>query len=103
MKFVVYQLNTRSKLVCANPFNLTVSSSTKSERLVYLHLKQQVQFFQVCFSKTSAETSFKELPMTISVPVVLGAYSCGCRHTGYIKVIMQGKCGRNTETTFDIK
>ena len=24
-------------------------------------------------------------------------------HTGYIKVFMQGKCGRNTETTFDIK
>ena len=24
-------------------------------------------------------------------------------HTGYIEVIMQGKCGRNTETTFDIK
>ena len=24
-------------------------------------------------------------------------------HTGYIKVIMQGKCERNTETTFDIK
>ena len=22
-------------------------------------------------------------------------------HTGYIEVIMQGKCGRNTETTFD--
>ena len=26
-----------------------------------------------------------------------------CLHTGYIEVIMQGKCGRNTETTFDIK
>ena len=25
------------------------------------------------------------------------------RHTGYIEVIMQRKCGRNTETTFDIK
>ena len=24
-------------------------------------------------------------------------------HTGYIEVFMQGKCGRNTETTFDIK
>ena len=24
-------------------------------------------------------------------------------HTGYIEVIMQGKCGRNIETTFDIK
>ena len=24
-------------------------------------------------------------------------------HTGYIEVIMQGKCGRNTETTFDNK
>ena len=24
-------------------------------------------------------------------------------HTGYIEVIMQEKCGRNTETTFDIK
>ena len=24
-------------------------------------------------------------------------------HTGYIEVIMQGKCGRNTEITFDIK
>ena len=24
-------------------------------------------------------------------------------HTGYIEVIMQRKCGRNTETTFDIK
>ena len=24
-------------------------------------------------------------------------------HTGYIEVIMQGKCGHNTETTFDIK
>ena len=24
-------------------------------------------------------------------------------HTGCIEVIMQGKCGRNTETTFDIK
>ena len=24
-------------------------------------------------------------------------------HTGYIEAIMQGKCGRNTETTFDIK
>ena len=23
--------------------------------------------------------------------------------TGYIEGIMQGKCGRNTETTFDIK
>ena len=24
-------------------------------------------------------------------------------HTGYIEVFIQGKCGRNTETTFDIK
>ena len=24
-------------------------------------------------------------------------------HTGYIEVFMQGKCGRNTESTFDIK
>ena len=24
-------------------------------------------------------------------------------HTGYIEVFMQGKCGRNIETTFDIK
>jgi hypothetical protein len=24
-------------------------------------------------------------------------------HTGYIEVIIQGKCRRNTETTFDIK
>ena len=24
-------------------------------------------------------------------------------HTGYIEVVMQGKCRRNTETTFDIK
>ena len=24
-------------------------------------------------------------------------------HTGYIEVFMQGKCGHNTETTFDIK
>ena len=24
-------------------------------------------------------------------------------HTGYIEVFMQGKCGRNTEATFDIK
>ena len=24
-------------------------------------------------------------------------------HTGYIEVFMQVKCGRNTETTFDIK
>ena len=24
-------------------------------------------------------------------------------HTGYIEFIMKGKCGRNTETTFDIR
>ena len=35
--------------------------------------KQRTQFFRFCFCKTSAETSFKELPMTISVPVVLEA------------------------------
>ena len=28
---------------------------------------------------------------------------CWTNHTCYIEVIMQGKCGRNTETTFDIK
>ena len=24
-------------------------------------------------------------------------------HTGYIEVFMQGKCGRDTETTFELK
>ena len=31
------------------------------------------------------------------------AYIPILNHTGYIEVIMQRKCGRNTETTFDIK
>ena len=91
--------------VRANPFKLTVSCTTKHVRHVYLHLsstctatqggavgqlfclfspfwvdeKQRVQFFRFCFCKTSAETSFKELPMTMLVPVVLEAYFCGCR------------------------
>ena len=25
------------------------------------------------------------------------------RHTGYIEVFIQGKCGRDTETTFELK
>jgi hypothetical protein len=36
--------------------------------------KQRTWFFQFFFVKTSAKTSFKELPMTVSVPLVLEAY-----------------------------
>ena len=91
--------------VRANPFNLTVPCTTEGGRHVYLHLswtctatqggavsqffylfspfwvdeKQRIQFFRFRFCKTSAKTSFKELPMTISVPLVLEAYFWGCR------------------------
>ena len=91
--------------VRANPFNLTVPCTTEGVRRVYLHLswtctatqggavsqffylfspfwvdeRQGIQFFWFCFCKTSAKTSFKELPMTISVPLVLEAYFWGCR------------------------
>ena len=41
--------------------------------------KQRIYFFLFCLGKTSAQTSFKELPMTVSVPLVLEAYFCGCR------------------------
>ena len=41
--------------------------------------KQRSYFFLFCFGKASAKTSFKELPMTVWVPLVLEAYFCGCR------------------------
>ena len=85
--------------VRANPFNLSVPCTTEGVRHVYLHLsstctatqggavsqflclfspfwvdeKQRIQFSRFCFGKTPAKTPFKELPMTISVPVVLEA------------------------------
>ena len=36
-------------------------------------------------------------------PIIRKKLQSTTTHTGYIEVIMQGKCGRNTETTFDIR
>ena len=63
--------------------------------------KERIQFFQFCFGETSANTSFKELPMTVSVPLVLEAYFCGCRsvccqefaaNSALLKSVTSGLC-----------
>ena len=47
-------------------------------------------------SSTSKKTNIAEIIYNRTVGAEAG-------HTGYIEVFMQGKCGRDTETTFELK
>ena len=63
-------LSSRSK----RPKGGAVSQLFCGFSLFWVDEKQPTWFFQFFFVKTSAKTSFKELPMTVSVPLVLEAY-----------------------------
>ena len=73
------------------------SMSISLKLVVILKIPQSQDF------RTTFKQSLTCIFLSVTLYLLLSVHTQTPCHTGHIEVFMQGKCGRHTETTFELK